>query len=170
MFYFSFGLEIFEDHQWFANKDKSSVGRAVIDYSDQEHGKASLLKLIGNVFIVNMIETIAEGLTLAEKNDLGVENLQKMLGVVFPGPYMIYSKHMISGGYYQDEVGLIVSQFPLFQISCHLPDNSILTLKTAQSSDRYGPAPRLRGPRHGPQIRCLPPCLRGGGQAYGRRA
>lgn len=53
-----------------------------------------------------MIETIAEGLTLAEKNNLGVENLQKMLGVVFPGPYMVYSKHMISGGYYQDEVRL----------------------------------------------------------------
>jgi len=79
------------------------LGRAVIDFGGQEVGKASLLKVIGNVFIVNMIETLSEGHVLAEKTGLGAENLEKFLEVVFPGPYMIYSKRMSSGAYYKTE-------------------------------------------------------------------
>ncbi|MCJ1397907.1 2' O-ribose methyltransferase [Xylographa trunciseda] len=79
------------------------LGRAVIDFGGQEAGNASLLKVIGNVFIVNMIETLSEGHVLAEKTGLGVENLEKFLQVVFPAPYMIYSKRMRSGAYYKAE-------------------------------------------------------------------
>ena len=81
------------------------IGRAVIDFSDQPHSKASLLKVIGNVFVINMIETVAEGLVLAEKAELGKENLHKFIEALFPGPHALYSRRMISGDYYgRDEV------------------------------------------------------------------
>ena len=76
----------------------------MIDFSGEEPSKASLLKIIGNIFIVNMIETLAEGHVLSEKTGLGDKNLQKFLSVLFPGPYMIYSKKMTTGQYYTKEV------------------------------------------------------------------
>ncbi|CAF9932437.1 MAG: hypothetical protein HETSPECPRED_008360 [Heterodermia speciosa] len=85
------------------------IGRAVIDFSDQPHSKASLLKVIGNVFIINMIETVAEGLVLAEKAELGKENLHKFIEVIFPGPHALYSKRMITGDYYtRDEPAVAI--------------------------------------------------------------
>ena len=51
-----------------------------------------------------MIETLAEGHVLAEKSGLGVDNLEKFLETVFPGPYMILSKHMSSGRYHHSSV------------------------------------------------------------------
>lgn len=80
------------------------MGRGVVDLSGQEPGAASLLKLIGNVFIVNMIETVAETHVFAEKTGLSVDNLQKAIGVLFGGPYLIYSQRMASGDYYKNEV------------------------------------------------------------------
>ena len=47
-----------------------------------------------------MIEALAEGHTLAEKSGLGTVNLEKFLEIVFPGPYMVHSKHMTSGRYH----------------------------------------------------------------------
>jgi 3-hydroxyisobutyrate dehydrogenase-like beta-hydroxyacid dehydrogenase len=34
---------------------KGVMGRAEIDYSDQPHGAATRLKIIGNTFILNMV-------------------------------------------------------------------------------------------------------------------
>lgn len=79
------------------------IGRGVIDFSNEAHGKASLLKVIGNVFIVNMIETVAEGLVLAEQSKLGMDNLHKFIQAIFPGPFALYSQRMISGDYYKRE-------------------------------------------------------------------
>ena len=73
-------------------------------------GKASLLKLIGNTFIINMIETLAEGHVLAEKTELGAANLEKFLEVVFPGPFMIHSKRMSTGAYCKIEVGKLYNK------------------------------------------------------------
>ncbi|KAL9020826.1 MAG: hypothetical protein Q9185_002010 [Variospora sp. 1 TL-2023] len=84
-------------------QSRARIGRGVIDFSDEGHGKASLLKVIGNVFIVNMIETVAEGLVLAEKSNLGMENLHKFIQAIFPGPFALYSQRMISGDYYNRE-------------------------------------------------------------------
>ncbi|KAI4191318.1 MAG: hypothetical protein LQ348_003539 [Seirophora lacunosa] len=81
----------------------SGIGRGVIDFSNEAHGKASLLKVIGNVFIVNMIETVAEGLVLAEQSKLGMDNLHKFIQAIFPGPFALYSQRMISGDYYKRE-------------------------------------------------------------------
>merc|ERR1711981_372734 len=79
------------------------MGRAIIDLSGQEPGKATLLKLIGNTFILNMVETLSEGLVLSEKTGLGVDNLHQFIETMFPGPYTAYSTRMRSGDYHKRE-------------------------------------------------------------------
>ena len=80
---------------------KDVMGRAEIDFSDQPHGAATRLKIIGNTFILGMVETLSEGHTLAEKSGLGSENLHALVATMFPGPYTAYSKRMMTGDYYK---------------------------------------------------------------------
>jgi len=82
---------------------KGVIGRANIDFGGQPTGKATLLKVIGNTFILNMIETIAEGHVLAEKSGLGNDNLHQFIETMFPGPYTSYSGRMLSGDYHKRE-------------------------------------------------------------------
>ncbi|PBP24076.1 hypothetical protein BUE80_DR004995 [Diplocarpon rosae] len=79
------------------------LGRANVDFGGQAVGKATLLKVIGNTFILNMVETLSEGHVLAEKSGLGNENLHQFIETMFPGPYAAYSTRMISGDYYKRE-------------------------------------------------------------------
>lgn len=76
-----------------------SMARTIIDFRDQPPRRATHLKIIGNTFILQMVETLAEGQVLAEKSGLGVDNLQKFLEAMFPGPQLAYSKRMSSGDY-----------------------------------------------------------------------
>lgn len=80
---------------------KGVMGRAEIDYSDQPHGSATRLKIIGNTFILNMVETLSEGHTLAEKSGLGSDNLHQFIETMFPGPYTAYSNRLRQGDYYK---------------------------------------------------------------------
>lgn len=80
---------------------KGVMGRANIDYSDQPQGKATLLKIIGNTFILNMVETLSEGHTLADKSGLGNDNLHQFIETMFPGPYTAYSSRLMQGDYYK---------------------------------------------------------------------
>ncbi|KAI4108742.1 MAG: hypothetical protein L6R37_000906 [Teloschistes peruensis] len=82
---------------------KGVISRANIDFSDQPHGKATLLKIIGNTFILNMVETLAEGHTIAEKSGLGNDNLHQFIETMFPGPYTAYSGRLTSGDYCKRE-------------------------------------------------------------------
>ena len=82
---------------------KGVMGRAEIDFSDQPHGNASRMKVVGNTFILHMVECLSEGHVLAEKSGLGVENLHNFIEVMFPGPYVAYSNRLKSGDYYQRE-------------------------------------------------------------------
>ncbi|KAI9875757.1 MAG: hypothetical protein M1830_008024 [Pleopsidium flavum] len=79
------------------------MGRAIIDFSGQPHGKATLLKIIGNTFILNMIEALSEGHVVAEKSGLGVDNLHQFIETMFPGPYTAYSTRMKTGDYHKRE-------------------------------------------------------------------
>jgi len=82
---------------------KGVMGRENIDFSGQEPRKATLLKVLGNTFILSMIETLSEGHVAAEKTGLGVQELHKFIEIMFPGPYTAYSNRMMSGDYYQRE-------------------------------------------------------------------
>ena len=82
---------------------KGVIGRAIVDFGGQPVGKATLLKVIGNTFILNMVEALSEGHVLAEKSGLGTENLHQFIETMFPGPYTAYSTRMISGDYHKRE-------------------------------------------------------------------
>jgi 3-hydroxyisobutyrate dehydrogenase-like beta-hydroxyacid dehydrogenase len=79
------------------------MGKANIDFSDQPVSKALLLKIIGNTFILNMIEALSEGHVLAEKCGLGTDNLHQFIETMFPGPYTAYSNRMTTGDYHRRE-------------------------------------------------------------------
>ncbi|CBX90974.1 similar to 6-phosphogluconate dehydrogenase NAD-binding [Plenodomus lingam JN3] len=79
------------------------MGRANIDFSSQPPGNATLLKVIGNTFILNLISQLSEGHVLAEKSGLGTDNLHAFISAMFPGPYTAYSQRMIEGDYYKRE-------------------------------------------------------------------
>ena len=82
---------------------KGVMGRENIDYAGQDPSQATLLKVVGNTFILSMIETISEGHVLAEKTGLGVEDLHKFIETMFPGPYVAYSNRLKTGDYYKRE-------------------------------------------------------------------
>lgn len=85
------------------------IGRAVIDYSGAEPSRATLLKIIGNTFVLSMVETLSEGHVLAEKSGLGSEDLHKFVETMFPGPYTAYSARLKSGDYYKREEPLFAA-------------------------------------------------------------
>lgn len=104
---------------------KGVMGRELIDYSDQAYGQATLMKVIGNTFLLDMVETLAEGHTVAEKTGLGSDNLHQFISTMFPGPYVAYSTRMMKQDYIRDE--------PLFQVDLALKDASH-ALSLAESS------------------------------------
>lgn len=107
---------------------KGVMGRANVDFSGQEPGRATLLKIIGNTFILNMVEVLSEGHTIAEKTGLGSENLHNFIETLFPGPYAAYSTRMMSGDYHKREE-------PLFQIDLAIKDAThALSLASASGS------------------------------------
>jgi len=86
------------------------MGKAMIDFIGQAPRQATHLKIIGNTFIVNMVQTLAEGHVVAEKSGLGSENLQKYIDTMFGGPYSAYSKRMMTGDYYNREEPLFMAR------------------------------------------------------------
>ena len=76
-----------------------------MDLSGEEAGKASLLKIVGNVLIMTTMEACAEINVFAEKTGLGVENAQKLIaGFPHAVAHTIYSTKMMNGDYYKEEV------------------------------------------------------------------
>jgi len=88
---------------------KGVTSRAEIDMSDEPYGKALTLKLIGNTFILNMIEQLSEAHVLAEKIGLGTQHVHNFVESFFPGPYAAYSNRMMEGDYFQRD-------YPLFAV------------------------------------------------------
>lgn len=81
------------------------MGRDVIDLSGKAPDAASTLKVLGNSFIFNMVEVIAEGHVLAEKAGLDNALLHEYVEKFFPGVYAAYSTRMMTGDYWnRDEV------------------------------------------------------------------
>lgn len=118
---------------------KGVMGRENIDYGGQPAEKATLLKVIGNTFILSMIETISEGHVVAEKTGLGVEDLHQFIEKMFPGPYVAYSNRLKSGDYHKREE-------PLFAVDLArkdarhaqaLANGAGVTMKNVQLADSY---------------------------------
>lgn len=88
---------------------KGVIARANIDFTGQPYSNALKMKIIGNTFIINMVETLSEGHTLAEKSGLGSESLQQFIENLFPGPYTAYSKRLMTGDYYNRDEPLFAA-------------------------------------------------------------
>ncbi|KAM0557937.1 hypothetical protein ACHAPJ_005101 [Fusarium lateritium] len=84
---------------WF----KGVTSRAEIDLSDQPYSKALTLKVLGNTFILNMVEQLAEAHVAAEKSGLGNEPIHQFVDSIFGGVYTDYITRMLSGYYYKRE-------------------------------------------------------------------
>lgn len=82
---------------WF----KGVMARAEIDLGDQPFGKASTLKILGNTFVFNMVEQLAEAHVVAEKSGLGTGAVHQFVEALFPGPYAAYSTRMLTGDYHK---------------------------------------------------------------------
>ena len=82
---------------------KGVMGKAIIDFSDQAPGKSTLLKVIGNTFVFNMVESLSQAHTLAETTGLGNDNLHSFVEAMFPGPFTAYSNRLIQGDYFKRE-------------------------------------------------------------------
>jgi 3-hydroxyisobutyrate dehydrogenase-like beta-hydroxyacid dehydrogenase len=76
------------------------IAKSFMDFSNQPHATASQLKILGNTFVLRMVESIAEGHVVAEKCGLGTDALHQFFEEVFPGPYVAYSGRMRSGDYH----------------------------------------------------------------------
>ncbi len=115
------------------------MGRAVIDYSGSEPGKATLLKVIGNTFILSMIETISEGHVVAEKTGLGVDDLHQFIEAMFPGPYTAYSNRMRSGDYWQREEPLFSAKLARKDAghAMAIAEKAGVQMKNVQLADGY---------------------------------
>lgn len=61
------------------------MGRGVLDVGDSARN-GHVMKLIGNFYIVSMMELIAEGMTLADKNGIQREAVVHFLKESFQGP------------------------------------------------------------------------------------
>jgi hypothetical protein len=62
-----------------------AIGKGVLDVGDRTRSSGAL-KLIGNFFVSSMIELIAEGTALADKNDIPQSALLEVLNLLYPSP------------------------------------------------------------------------------------
>lgn len=90
------------------------VSRANIDLTEgssenNDIGKASVMKLLGNSFILSFIEQLGEGMTFAEQSGLGSGPLKQWMELMFPGALPKYIDRMHTGDYWKRE-------YPLFQV------------------------------------------------------
>ncbi|KAL4807393.1 hypothetical protein BDV18DRAFT_151993 [Aspergillus unguis] len=82
------------------------TSKAVLDLgpdSAKDVGRASLMKVLGNTFILNTVETLAEGMVAAEKSGLGTDAYQQWVNTMFPGPFAKYADRMAGGDYFKRE-------------------------------------------------------------------
>ena len=65
--------------------------------------------MVDRTLVAGMIQSIADGLVLAEKTDLGTENLYKFIEAQFPGVHPQFAKRMMDGQSKASSIQRIVS-------------------------------------------------------------
>jgi len=90
---------------WF----KGVMAGVEIDLSGEPYSKATTLKVLGNTFVFNMIEQLAEVHVVAEKSGLGTRPVHQLVDAIFGGVYTALSTRMLTGDYYR-------RQQPLFAV------------------------------------------------------
>ncbi|PSS05292.1 NAD binding domain of 6-phosphogluconate dehydrogenase-domain-containing protein [Coniella lustricola] len=125
--------------------------RAVIDMSGEPYHKALQLKLVGNTFVLNMVEQIAEGHVLAEKVGLGTQHVHKFLELLLPGIFPAYSMRMLTGDYWKREE-------PLFHVdlarkdaghALRLAKDNGCEMQNVMTGDKHLAAVQKKNPKFG---------------------
>lgn len=117
------------------------VARATIPVGgdDGDVGRATLLKVVGNTFILSTVETLAEGMVAAEKSGLGIELYQQFIGNMFPGPIAKYADRMASGDYYRREEPLFAVDLARKDLrhAASLGQDAGMRLRSVEVTDGY---------------------------------
>lgn len=112
------------------------TSKATIDMSDEDVGRATTLKLLGNTFILNMVETLAEGMVAAEKSGLGREAYREWVHMFSPGPFAKYADRMCSGDYYQRDEPLFAVDLARKDLR-HASSVAGMKLRSVEVTDGY---------------------------------
>ncbi|KAJ6019676.1 6-phosphogluconate dehydrogenase 2 [Penicillium canescens] len=89
---------------WF----EDMMGRVMIDLGDQPPQAATTLKVIGNSFIFNMVEAVAERDVLAEKTGPVSAALHQYLQLFLPAIYTSYSRRIMTGDYWSRNLAMVL--------------------------------------------------------------
>lgn len=120
---------------WF----KGVTARAEIDLAGQPYGKATTLKVIGNTFVFNMVEQLAQAHVLAEKSGLGTQPIHELVSTLFPGPYTAYSTRMLTGDYHKREEPLFAVDLARKDIrhAKALAESAGTTMQNIETADKH---------------------------------
>ncbi|KAL4789932.1 hypothetical protein BDV19DRAFT_373205 [Aspergillus venezuelensis] len=118
------------------------TSKAVLDLgpeAEKDVGRASLMKVLGNTFILNTVETLAEGLVAAEKSGLGVDTYQQWVNSMFPGPFAKYAERMSSGDYFKREEPLFAVDLARKDLrhAANLAESSGMSLPSVKVTDDF---------------------------------
>ncbi|KAL4918150.1 hypothetical protein BDW62DRAFT_210643 [Aspergillus aurantiobrunneus] len=118
------------------------TSKAVLDLgpeSANDVGRASLMKVLGNTFILNTVETLAEGLVAAEKSGLGVYAYRQWVTTMFPGPFAKYAERMATGEYFKREEPLFAVDLARKDLrhAANLAQGAGMTLPSVKVTDDY---------------------------------
>ncbi|KAF2455126.1 6-phosphogluconate dehydrogenase 2 [Lineolata rhizophorae] len=115
------------------------MARANIDFSDQPCAKSTLLKIVGNALVLNMVEMLSEAHVLAEKSGLGTAQLHQFVSAMLPGPYAGYSTRMTEGDYWRRKEPLFAVDLARKDAShmFHLAESSGCKLPNVETADRH---------------------------------
>lgn len=124
---------------------KGATARKEIDLSEESQAakaswdRASHLKVLGNTFILNMVEQISQGLTAAEKTGLGTAPLLSFIEAVFPGPYVAYANRMLTGDYYKRDEPLFAVDLARKDLrhAVSLTAGAGMEMPLAETADRH---------------------------------
>ncbi|DBA72789.1 hypothetical protein WJX79_000211 [Trebouxia sp. C0005] len=104
------------------------MGRGTLDVGTEPY-QASVMKITGNFFIVSCVETIAEGMTLAEKNGISRDLIAQFVSNTFPGPiYPGYAERLAAGTFE------VTPSSPGFPVSGGIKDLGLMQRLAQESS------------------------------------
>lgn len=104
------------------------MGRGTLDVGDEPY-KANVMKITGNFFIVSCIETLAEGMTLAEKNGISRDIIAQFVANTFPGPiYPGYADRLAAGKFE------VTASSPGFPVSGGMKDLGLMQRLAKESN------------------------------------
>ncbi|GAB1191211.1 hypothetical protein APSETT444_000383 [Aspergillus pseudonomiae] len=115
------------------------TAKATLPLPGDDVGRASQLKILGNTFILNTVETVAEGLVLAEKSGLGADMYQKWIHTWLGGPFAKYADRMVEGDYHKRDEPLFAVDLARKDLghATSIAQDAGMRLRSVEVTDAY---------------------------------